>query len=208
MIVYDSGEVGRQIAASSWYTLVIKTSHTHKHITLAQKHSPKSTGASEWRDLTSISFQLTVVSIRFSPPCCLRALILIPASHIKMYEINTCTHRIRQMHSGPTQHTMLPSCHSDKPSACPTLLLRMFWTSTAVWFPQKCVYVCVCALMCSLVGWGIETDGGHPTGLSLIPQQHSWPWLAMTIQKGMKPAGGWRDDWIVGALQQQEDKMS
>lgn len=152
------------------------SSLTHKHITLA--HIDIHTegvciiGTSlQWKDMTSISFQMTVVIIRFSSPHhpYLHHLAPIPGSHIRIYEINShtstwihiiiCTGtekaNVQQMHSTNVHiHTRPPSCHRAKPPACPTLPLRMFWTSAVMWFSQWCGFVCLCVLICSPVSQG------------------------------------------------------
>lgn len=141
----------------------------------------------EWKDMT-ISFQMTVFIIWLSSPhhLYLHHLTTIPGSHIRTFEINThvCTHECilvlaliqkKRMSSRYTHaknrniHTMPPSCHRAKPSACPTLPLRMFWTSTVMWFPQRCGFVCLCVLFVPWWVGRIEPEEGHAIGLSLIP---------------------------------------
>lgn len=167
-------------------------SDTHKHITLTygQKGTCIIETSLQWKDMTSISFQMTVVIIRFSSPhhLYLHHLAPIPGSHIRIFETNTHTHthmntyyylhwywkgkctadahaKNRNIHI----HTRPPSCHRAKPSACPTLPLRMFWTSAVKWFPQWCRFVCLCVLFVPWWVEGIEAEGGRPIGLLLIP---------------------------------------
>lgn len=149
------------------------------------------TGTSiQWKDMTSISFQMTIVIIRFSSPhhLYLHHLAPIPGSHI--YEINTHAHRHTYTHeyillfacwkskctadkhantANIHIHTRPPSCRRAKPSACPTLPLRMFWTSAVMWFSQWCRFVCLYVLFAPWRVEGIEPEGGHQIGLSLIP---------------------------------------
>lgn len=101
---------------------------------------------------------------------------LIPGSHIRIYEVHTHTvgmnmnaclylhsekkqihGRHRQMHrQTPQTYTYTPrppSCQRVKPSACPTLPLRMFWSFCCyVVFPLMWVCVSLCRI-CSLLSW-------------------------------------------------------
>lgn len=93
-------------------------SDTHKHITLTygQKGTCIIETSLQWKDMTSISFQMTVVIIRFSSPhhLYLHHLAPIPGSHIRIFETNTHTYTHgyilllalvlkRQMHSRCTR---------------------------------------------------------------------------------------------------------
>lgn len=99
-------------------------------------------------------------------------------------------------------HTRPPSSHSAKPSACPTLPSRMFWTAGVMCFFQWCGLVC---LICSLVSqgdrsWRRPSDWAvtNPltTRLTVIGHDHTegdgvsrWWWW-----------GGWLNGWRDAAM--------
>lgn len=156
-----------------WHT------YTHPNASLPHTETYTTRGCVKWKDMTSVSSQMTVVIICLSSPhhLYLHHLPPIPGLHISVYKINTHTHmctwihvfiftysekaNVQQtqpnVHADTTDihiHTRPPSSHRAKPSACLTLPLRMFWTSGCyAVFPVMWVCVSLC-LICSLVSWG------------------------------------------------------
>lgn len=149
-----------------------------------------------------------------SPSSDLHYLLPLPGLHIRILETNKHTHaHINAFHcfhwSGKSNctesakkriihiHTRPPSSHSAKPSACPSLTLRLFWVSAVMCFPPV-MWVGVPLVFIRSPVSGGDRSWGRPSVWAVTnPLTTGLLWLALAIQMGMKSAGDRGDDCML-----------
>lgn len=181
-------------------------SHTQiTHMTLAQTHWNIDTGgvciigpSIHWKDMTSISFQMTLVIIRFSSPHHLHLYHLAPTPglHIRIYQTkhaqirsvhcigactNTCMHIVQQMNTTGAHIAHTSGLHdvtelSTQQWNTPTE--NAFDFCSYVIFPVMSVCVSLC-LICPLVSledksWRVPLDWAvtNPLTTQLTMDRH------------------------------------